>query len=401
MWSFKSGGESSPLDASHKPLLRDDFLAANRRHTMRIAILHYTKPPVIGGVERVIGEQAAALRALGHEVKIWSADESSERKLGEAASRRHSMVIVHNVFTMPFDLAWTRELRELAANSPGIRWINWVHDVAAASERYAHLPWDQPDYQMLRQAPPNCIHVAVSEIRRDEFCRATGLAKSECLVIPNGVDVAKTLDLSGRIDALAGKLRLWQRDIVLVHPARLLRRKNIELGIRMTAALTRKHSLDAAYLITGAPDPHNADSAACKAELDALIEELGIADSVFFLSEDGPLGDDDVRSLYAVGDALVFPSKTEGFGLPIVEAALHGLPVFCSDIPPHREIGGSFASFFSLDSDPGQIAEQIIASPVASYRRARRREAAGRFDWRKIAVDYLEPLLNGAPIPTA
>jgi glycosyltransferase involved in cell wall biosynthesis len=44
---------------------------------MRIAILHYSKPPVIGGVERVIGEQAAALRRLGHEVKLWSADESS------------------------------------------------------------------------------------------------------------------------------------------------------------------------------------------------------------------------------------------------------------------------------------------------------------------------------------
>jgi len=44
---------------------------------MRIAILHYSKPPVIGSVERVIGEQAAALAASGHEVRLWSADESS------------------------------------------------------------------------------------------------------------------------------------------------------------------------------------------------------------------------------------------------------------------------------------------------------------------------------------
>jgi putative transposase len=37
---------------------------------MRIALVHYTKPPVVGGVERVIGDQARALRALGHEVEV-------------------------------------------------------------------------------------------------------------------------------------------------------------------------------------------------------------------------------------------------------------------------------------------------------------------------------------------
>jgi len=55
---------------------------------MRIAILHYSKPPTIGGVERVIGEQAAALTAMGHEVRIWSADESSafREMLGDESS---------------------------------------------------------------------------------------------------------------------------------------------------------------------------------------------------------------------------------------------------------------------------------------------------------------------------
>ena len=37
---------------------------------MRIALVHYTKPPVVGGVERVIADQAAALAGLGHEVEI-------------------------------------------------------------------------------------------------------------------------------------------------------------------------------------------------------------------------------------------------------------------------------------------------------------------------------------------
>jgi glycosyltransferase involved in cell wall biosynthesis len=44
-------------------------------HIMRIALLHYSKPPVIGGVERVIGEQATALRELGHEVEVLTRKE--------------------------------------------------------------------------------------------------------------------------------------------------------------------------------------------------------------------------------------------------------------------------------------------------------------------------------------
>jgi glycosyltransferase involved in cell wall biosynthesis len=39
---------------------------------MRIAILHYTLPPVIGGVERVIRDQAGALQKLGHEVECFA-----------------------------------------------------------------------------------------------------------------------------------------------------------------------------------------------------------------------------------------------------------------------------------------------------------------------------------------
>jgi glycosyltransferase involved in cell wall biosynthesis len=60
------------------------------------------------------------------------------------------------------------------------------------------------------------------------------------------------------------------------------------------------------------------------------------------------LSDDDVRSLYQMADALFFPSRQEGYGLPLIEAALHGVPVFCSDIPAHREVAVG-ATFFKLD----------------------------------------------------
>lgn len=65
----------------------------------------------------------------------------------------------------------------------------------------------------------------------------------------------------------------------------------------------------------------------------------------------GALSTADVDSLLRSAGAMVFPSLYEGFGLPPVEAAVHGIPVIASDIPPHREalagIGFDEALFLS------------------------------------------------------
>jgi glycosyltransferase involved in cell wall biosynthesis len=287
---------------------------------MRLAILHYTLPPTIGGVERVIRDQAAAMTALGHEVELMT-------RTSGLRFASYDAVLIHNVMTMPFDLEWTRELQALAAEHPEIRWINWVHDVAAVNPAYAHLNWQEP-------VPP-MLHVAVSEVRRADYARASGLPLESIHVIPNGIDLASVLGLTQRIAALP----LGERDLVLVHPTRLVRRKNIELGLRVLASL-RSDGCDATYIITGAPDPHQADGLAYHRELKNLVNELDLAEHVLFLGETGPLGDADVRSLYSIADALFFPSTGEGFGLPLLEALAHRLPIFCSNLPVHGEVLG-------------------------------------------------------------
>jgi mannosylglucosylglycerate synthase len=362
---------------------------------MHIAIVHYTSPPIIGGVERIVGEQARALADRGHEVDLvcGPCDEVMSRL--RDAGAHYDAIIVHNVFTMPFDLKLSAALRDMAVASPEIRFINWVHDVAAANPNYAHLPWDQPEMQMLKQ-PPEAVHVAVSEVRKFEYLAMTGLPEDRCRIIPNGVDVAGILGLTERVNHLVQELRLWDRDYVLFHPTRILRRKNIELGLKVVHAL-RDLSLDVAYLITGASDAHQADGAVYGAELRLTIEELGLQDSAFFLGETASLSNDDVRSLYAISDALLFPSKAEGFGLPVVEAGLHGVPVFCSDIPAHREVGQCIASYFDLDEDPALIAHGITTHPVVETRYVRRMTLAGWLDWPRICVAHIEPLLNVEP----
>ncbi len=65
----------------------------------------------------------------------------------------------------------------------------------------------------------------------------------------------------------------------------------------------------------------------------------------------GDLSEDEMVSVYHSADLLVFPSTSEGFGLPIIEAQACGVPVITSDRSPMREIAGGAAALV----DPGDV----------------------------------------------
>ena len=72
------------------------------------------------------------------------------------------------------------------------------------------------------------------------------------------------------------------------------------------------------------------------------------------------VSDEELRALYAGARLLVFPSRYEGFGLPVLEAMTVGLPVACSDIPVLREVGGTAVTYFDPDD------EESIAATLTS-----------------------------------
>jgi mannosylglucosylglycerate synthase len=359
---------------------------------MKIALVHYTSWPVIGGVESVIRQQARLIARRGHEVAVVCGEggvfekriqpfvipelnsvgpeiriaqeevyngrpgevyfrllESLQTRLGMLV-KRFDCFVVHNMFTMPFNLAATQVLCSLAQQTRGI--IAWTHDLAASNPDYG-----LPHYRMfdlIRNRQPGVKYVTISEARAAEFRALTGTEVDA--IVPNGLDFASACALSQEVSDLVGDD--LSASIILLYPTRILPRKNIAFALQIVGAL-RDIGLKIRLLVTGAPDTHNRSAAEYLAGLKQMAADLDIQPMVSWVNEIFHVDERQLHSLYMAADALLFTSRQEGFGLPLLEAAAHRLPVFCSDIQPLKSIALSSTLLVELREAPRTIAERI------------------------------------------
>ena len=101
----------------------------------------------------------------------------------------------------------------------------------------------------------------------------------------------------------------------------------------------------------------------------------------------GRQSDGVLHYLYRRALALVFPSRYEGFGLPVAEAMTLGCPVLCSRVASLPEVGGDAAYYAELNSTAYLAAmRQIARDPgLREDLSAKGREQARRFSWAKFA----------------
>lgn len=106
----------------------------------------------------------------------------------------------------------------------------------------------------------------------------------------------------------------------------------------------------------------------------------------------GFVGDDDLAALFAQALCFAFPSRTEGFGLPLLEAMVHGAPIVAANGASLPEVCGDAAILASPD-EPLQWIEAIrrlAGDPdLRAALRARGRERARVFSWTGGADRYL------------
>jgi glycosyltransferase involved in cell wall biosynthesis len=106
----------------------------------------------------------------------------------------------------------------------------------------------------------------------------------------------------------------------------------------------------------------------------------------------GFVSDQELSTLYSQTTALVFPSRYEGFGLPVLEAMSAGAPVICANASSLPEVAGNAALYFdALDSSAlaAQMKRILSDDNVRADLLARMPAQVAKFSWRKCAEETL------------
>lgn len=97
------------------------------------------------------------------------------------------------------------------------------------------------------------------------------------------------------------------------------------------------------------------------------------------------ISDDDLENIYEASSCLIAASHGEGFGLPLVEAANHRIPILARNVPVFKEVVGSYATFFSGEN-PRSLADGVAAWLATDARSSvTERVAASPLTWKESA----------------
>jgi glycosyltransferase involved in cell wall biosynthesis len=231
-----------------------------------------------------------------------------------------------------------------------------------------------------------CV-LTVSEATRIALGRYYGLELPEAHVIKNGVDGSfrRRVDDSD-LERARAALRLPERYILHVGVGRP--HKNRVVLVRALAHLADLEP-PVHLVLVGSRDARFADDVA------QAINELSLRDRVHRIDT---VPEEHLAAVYQAAACFAFPSRVEGFGLPVLEAMASRVPVVASDVPVLAEIAGDAASLINPDDVRGWaeglhrvLTDDLLASALVE----RGVETAKRYTWQG-AADNLVVALTGA-----
>ena len=193
-----------------------------------------------------------------------------------------------------------------------------------------------------------------AEWTKQDVIKHYGLPADKVVVIPWGsvFDAYKTPSVESMHTTIE-KYDLPKR--FFFYPAVTWPHKNHEAIFRALHILKSEHVTAPHVYFTGSSTKH-------RPALDKLARDLGVFEQVHFL---GFLTPEELQAVFSAATAMVFPSKFEGFGLPILEAFHARLSVISSNATTLPEVAGDAALYFDPDS-PAELAslmKMILDTP--------------------------------------
>jgi glycosyltransferase involved in cell wall biosynthesis len=268
--------------------------------------------------------------------------------------RRLRPAIVHFQHALP-----------LAAPAPAVL---TVHDLSFERDPSLMPPRDRLIFRAVvpRSARRADRVLAVSELTKRDLIELYGIPEEKIVVTPNGVDPAFTVE---------GPSPDGEPYVLVV--GTLQRRKDAAAAIEALALIGET----APRLVIVGPDKGGRAGAERKAA------ELGLADRVELR---GHVPQDELAALYRGAACLVFPSRYEGFGLPVLEAMASGTPVVTTTAGALPEVAGD-AAILVEERNPVALAGGIERA-IADRERLRGAglERASHYSWAETAGRTLE-----------
>jgi glycosyltransferase involved in cell wall biosynthesis len=285
---------------------------------------------------------------------------------------------------LTFWLPWEAEVfHSLAQRPPAFHFqkeVVTVLDVFPITGRdYSTLDFQKKFSLLLRQAVRRAVRIiTLSKYTADQLVLHCGVAREQIRVIPAGVDLPeRVLDLEER-----------QRE-----REQLVGAGN-EMVLAVGAIQTRKNTLNAVRAVASLPANYKlvlagGNGYGSEAVYD-FIRSAGLESRVTLL---GYVTDDRLRLLYQAASLFLFPSLEEGFGLPVLEAMAHGVPVVASATSSLPEVGGD-AALYVDPRNPEDMAEKIRRGMEDADLRTGLTERglarARLFTWRRTAEQTLQ-----------
>jgi glycosyltransferase involved in cell wall biosynthesis len=254
-----------------------------------------------------------------------------------------------------------------------------------------------------------CIHDANTFLQPESYSRSFGLVYRTLLPLL-GRRASRVATVSRFSADMLVQYGICRREKIFIAP------NGHEHALRWDASRAKVPLLDALQrpyvLLLGSRAKHkNIQIVLDQAQaLDAAgidIVVVGAASNIFTTSGPeslgtnvhhvGYVGDDELAALYERALCLAFPSRTEGFGIPPLEAMARGCPVVSSNAASLVEVGGDAVAYVGPDHDEGWRDTIIGLSGNVDLRAtmaAQGRKRAALFSWKRSAQLYLDEILR-------
>ncbi|MBZ5627431.1 MAG: glycosyltransferase family 4 protein [Acidobacteriia bacterium] len=220
--------------------------------------------------------------------------------------------------------------------------------------------------------------VAMTSWGRQDLLRNYGLAEDKVAVVPHAPLLTPT-PTQNELQAAREKLRL--PEAFIFYPAQTWRHKNHVGLLRALATLRERDGIRVPLVCSG----HRNNGFP---QIESEIARLLLGEQVQFVGYVAPV---ELHCLYRLCRCMVFPSKFEGWGLPLLEAGAAGAPVVCSGVRPISDVVADAALLFDPDrpSDIADALRRVWTDAVLRGELSRRgRQRALLFSWEKTARIY-------------